>query len=512
MMEVLGIVDVPAWLLTLLLFLLSLYLYSKYKLAFWSRRGVPHPKPTLFKGLSPLMKDGVGEFDLKMHSTYDKVVGIYTYHKPSLLILDPELARDITIKDFSTFPNRPANFLVRRPNDMEGRLTTSKGDQWRFTRNTISPIFSSGKMRKMSPILAQSCANLLKNVENEMLSGHPVEFRKLFGDFTMDAIASIGFGIELDLYKEKRNEFAKHAHTLFAAFTGLGARINAYCPPLYSLICQLGLDIDGQNKACAYFKHLVEEAKKLRGNDEDRADLLQLLLNAHKDTEVSDTEQFLEYKDDKNQWKKRGLTTEEVNGNSIAFLTAGYGTTAAAMTSSAYCLASNPECQDKLIFEIDSTIGQEAPDYDSIQKMEYLDCVVKEALRLNPPGLRIYRESPQDVEIAGYTIPKNTEIVIPVYAFHRSQKYWEEPSKYNPDRFLVKNKSKLTPYAFLPFGLGPRNCVAMRLAYMEAKCAIVTILQKYRFVPCEKNEIPMEMDSKGHQKPRNGTFLKLEKR
>ncbi|XP_062580324.1 thromboxane-A synthase-like [Saccostrea cucullata] len=76
-MEVLGIVDVPAcsWLLTLLLFCLSVYLYSKYKLSFWSRLGVPHPKPTLFKGLSPLMKDGVGEFDLKMHSTYDKVVG-----------------------------------------------------------------------------------------------------------------------------------------------------------------------------------------------------------------------------------------------------------------------------------------------------------------------------------------------------------------------------------------------------------------------------------------------------
>ncbi|XP_062592453.1 probable cytochrome P450 6a13, partial [Saccostrea cucullata] len=106
-MEVLGIVDVPALLLTLLLFCLSVYLYSRYKLSFWSRRGVPHPKPTLFKGLSPLMKDGVGEFDLKMHSTYDKVVGIYTYHKPSLLILDPELTRDIMIKDFSTFPNRP---------------------------------------------------------------------------------------------------------------------------------------------------------------------------------------------------------------------------------------------------------------------------------------------------------------------------------------------------------------------------------------------------------------------
>ncbi|XP_061195806.1 cytochrome P450 3A18-like [Saccostrea echinata] len=456
------------------------------------------------------MKDGVGEFDLKMHSTYDKVVGIYTYHKPSLLILDPELARDITIKDFSTFPNRSATF--RRANDMKGSLTTLKGDQWRFTRNTISPIFSSGKMRKMAPILAQSCANLLKNVENEMHSGHPIEFRKMFGDFTMDAMASIGFGIELDLYKEKRNEFAKHGHALFAAFTGLGARINAYFPPLYYLICQLGFDVDGLNKACAYFKHLVEEAKKLRGNDQDRADLLQLLLNAHKDTEVSDTEQFLEYKDDKGQWKKRGLTTEEVNGNSIAFLTVGYGTTSVTLTYSAYCLASNPECQDKLISEIDSTIGQEAPDYDSIQKMEYLDCVVKEALRLNPLGLRITRESPQDVEIAGYIIPKNTEIVIPVYAFHRSQKYWEEPSKYNPDRFLVKNKSKLTPYTFLPFGLGPRNCVAMRLGYMETKCAIVTILQKYKFVPYEKNEIPMEMDSKGHQKPRNGTFLKLEKR
>jgi cytochrome P450 len=124
------------------------------------------------------------------------------------------------------------------------------------------------------------------------------------------------------------------------------------------------------------------------------------------------------------------------------------------------------------------------------------------------------RETHQDMEIAGYTIPKNTAVMVPIYAFHRSSKYWEEPEVFNPDRynnllstnficiynklrakfflferFLEKNKSKLTPGAFLPFGLGPRSCIAMRLAYMEAKCALVTILQKYKFIPCEQTEV-----------------------
>ncbi|XP_048767818.2 cytochrome P450 3A18-like [Ostrea edulis] len=508
-MDILGLVDVPAWLLTLFLLVLSMVLYSKYKLSFWSSLGVPHPKPTLFLGHAPLMKDGIGEFDLKMLAAYNKVVGTYGLHRPDLMILDPELARDILVKNFSRMPNRSQSF--KRQSDLNYGLTRLEGDNWRFMRNTISPIFASGKMRKMAPILNQSCQRLLKNVEEETNLNRPIEFKKMFGNFTMDAIAALGFGIDLDFYKKEHNEFAMNAKAIFDNFLGFGMLLNAFMPPLYNLLYKLGVDLDRQSKNYIFFKQLVERATKLRQDNEDRTDLLQLLLNAHRDTETSDTEQLLEYEDKKGHWKKRGLTKEELGGNSVMFMVAGYETTATTLTFTAYCLATNPECQEKLIAEIDSTIGQDTPDYDNIQKMEYLDCVIKEALRVYPPAQRTVRETSEEMEIAGYTIPKNTEVSIPIYAFHRCPKYWEDPEKYNPDRFLEKNKSKLTPGTFLPFGLGPRSCVAMRLAYMEAKCALITILQKYKFMTCEQTEIPAQVDARAILRPKNGIVLKLEK-
>ncbi|XP_048767823.2 cytochrome P450 3A12-like [Ostrea edulis] len=509
-MDILGLAEVPGWLLTIFLLILSLYLYSKYKLSFWSRLGVPHPKPTLFLGHAKLMKDGIGEFDLKMLSTHGRVVGTYALHRPTLLILDPELARDILIKDFFKIPNRSQMF--KRHDDLDHSLTRLTEDKWRFMRNTISPIFSSGKMRKISPVLTESCARLLKNVENETSQGRSIEFRGKFGNFTMDAIATIGFGIHLDAYEEENSDFIVNAKAIFDNFIGFGVKLNAFMPPLYRLLCKLGVDVDRQSKHVTFFKGLLEQVTKLRGDQQDRVDILQLLLNAHRDTEVSDTEELLEYEDKNGHWKKRGLSKEEVNGNSVLFMIVGYETTATTLAFAAYCLATNPKCQEKLIMEIDSTIGQETPDYDNIQKMEYLDCVIKETLRLYPTVQRTMRETHQEMEIAGYTIPPNTPVSVPIYAFHRSSKYWEEPEVFNPERFLEKNKSKLTPYTYLPFGLGPRICIAMRLAYMEAKCALITIVQKYKFIPCEQTEIPLEVDGRFLLRPKNGIVLKLEKR
>ncbi|XP_061195803.1 cytochrome P450 3A2-like [Saccostrea echinata] len=510
-MDILGLVTIPGWLLTVLLIVLSLYLYSKYKLSFWSRLGVPYVKPTLLLGNVTRMGNGIGEFDLEMFYEYDKVIGTYILHKPSLLLLDPKLVRDVMIKNFSSMPNRTHPFKSKT--DLHHAVSRLKGDHWRFMRNTLSPIFASGKMRKMCPALTQACQRLFNSIEHESRLGNAIEFKRMFGNFTMDAIASLGFGMQLDLYKEDENEFVTKAKEVFLAFGGLGVILDSFMPPLYKLLVKLGFDMDGQSKHCLFFRQFVEQARTQREKgDKDRADILQLLLDAHNDNEVNDTEKMNDYKSNKDEWKKRGLTNDEINGNSIAFMIAGYDTTASALTFTAYCLATNPECQDKLLEEIDSTVGQDQPDYDNTQKMEYLDCVIKEALRLYTPAQRTVRETDVDLEIAGYNIPKNTEISIPIYALHRHPKYWKNPIKYDPDRFLAKNKSNLTPYTFLPFGLGPRSCIAMRLAYLEAKCALVTILQKYKFVPCDKTEIPLKIDSRVLLKPKNGLFLEMEER
>jgi thromboxane-A synthase len=83
-------------------------------------------------------------------------------------------------------------------------------------------------------------------------------------------------------------------------------------------------------------------------------------------------------------------------------------------------------------------------------------------------------------------------VQVPVYAIHHNPEFHPDPYRFNPERFLPENRDKIIPYTYLPFGGGPRNCVGMRFALMEAKTAVVRIIKKYRFTRSENTKIPLQ--------------------
>ncbi len=154
-------------------------------------------------------------------------------------------------------------------------------------------------------------------------------------------------------------------------------------------------------------------------------------------------------------------------------------------------------------------------------QMEYLDMVVNETMRLYPIANRIERISKASVEVNGVTIPKGTVVMVPTYALHRDPDLWSEPEAFKPERystglmqikvrmnpnvitwrnqlkifvnvsfrFSKENKDNIDPYAFLPFGAGPRNCIGMRFALLMMKLALVEILQNFSFVTCKETDV-----------------------
>ncbi|KAJ8304353.1 hypothetical protein KUTeg_017936 [Tegillarca granosa] len=145
-----------------------------------------------------------------------------------------------------------------------------------------------------------------------------------------------------------------------------------------------------------------------------------------------------------------------------------------------------------------------------------------------PPNTRSNREAVENVTIKGYTIPKGAEVTVPIYALHYNPEFWEEPEKFNPERFLPKEKEKRHPYCYLPFGHGPRNCIGMRFAQLETKMALVNILQNFRVRRTSETEVnkvmnvgererkydPIEFDntSGGILRPKNPVMVTLEPR
>uniref|UniRef100_A0A0E9X920 unspecific monooxygenase n=2 Tax=Anguilla anguilla TaxID=7936 RepID=A0A0E9X920_ANGAN len=132
--------------------------------------------------------------------------------------------------------------------------------------------------------------------------------------------------------------------------------------------------------------------------------------------------------------------------------------------------------------------------YEQLVQMEYLDMVLNESLRLYPIALRLERLCTETIVVNGVTIPKDTLVTIPVFALHRDPELWPEPECFNPERFSKENKDSMDPYAFLPFGAGPRNCIGMRFAVALMKLAIVQVLQNFSFVTCKETEIPLQLD------------------
>lgn len=132
--------------------------------------------------------------------------------------------------------------------------------------------------------------------------------------------------------------------------------------------------------------------------------------------------------------------------------------------------------------------------YDQLANLEYLEACINETLRLHTSILLLERSPSEDYKLGdtGIVVEKDIVIQIPIHCIHHSEEFYPDPNRFIPDRFLPENRDKLVPYTFLPFGAGPRNCVGMRFALMEAKLAIVKIVQKFEFVRCEKTKVPLE--------------------
>ncbi|KAK3102135.1 hypothetical protein FSP39_009074 [Pinctada imbricata] len=183
------------------------------------------------------------------------------------------------------------------------------------------------------------------------------------------------------------------------------------------------------------------------------------------------------------------MTFKEILANALIFFFAGYETTAATLSFLSYELAHNQDIQDKLYKEIMENIGEEEPGYDNVSKLPYLEMCINETLRKYPPAFRVDRICTRDTELLDFKIPRGMIVTVPIYAIHHSPDLWEDPETYDPNRFLPENKATMTQFQFIPFGYGPRNCIGMRLALLEAKIAAVAVLKKFRFLVGDKTKV-----------------------
>ena len=178
----------------------------------------------------------------------------------------------------------------------------------------------------------------------------------------------------------------------------------------------------------------------------------------------------------------------------LVFLLAGFETTATLLTYVTYELALQPDIQQRLCDEANAAFDENGEiSYEVLAKLPLLDAVLSEGLRLHSPALKLQRVASTDYKLGdtGITLEKGTTIEIPVYAIHHMEEYFPEPYKFNPDRFMPDNRDNIKPYTYIPFGSGPRNCIGMRFALLEAKLCLAHMMRKYKFFRTDQTSVPL---------------------
>ena len=127
-------------------------------------------------------------------------------------------------------------------------------------------------------------------------------------------------------------------------------------------------------------------------------------------------------------------------------------------------------------------------------------------------GFVTAREVSESCTINGIFFKKGMSVFIPIHAMHHDEAYFADPETYKPERFLPENKGSITPYTYMPFGMGPRNCVGMRMALLEMRVILVRMLQKYRLVKGPETHVPISVKPRSVLSPAEPVMIRAERR
>lgn len=178
------------------------------------------------------------------------------------------------------------------------------------------------------------------------------------------------------------------------------------------------------------------------------------------------------------------LSRRELRNEVKTFLIAGHETTATLCSWAIYSIAKHPNIQQLLYDEITKTYDfGKRPDVDSCDKMEYMDCFLKEVLRFWPPIGMTWRSASKNCTLLGEKIEAQTTLVLPTYLLHRHPKYWTDPLEFKPERWskTAEKDPKFHNFAYFPFSAGSRNCIGQRFSVYEAKLILTMLIREFEF-------------------------------
>nr|AFH78148.1 cytochrome P450 [Coptotermes formosanus] len=514
------------WIVLLAALVTAAYLCGTWSHNHFKKRNVPYIRPAPFFGnkrpaIRSRNKEHFPDYILR---TYRELQGhayggTFNFMQPEIILRDPELIKTITVKDFEHFTNH-GSFLNNATEPIwDKSLFSLSGQRWKDMRSTLSPAFTSSKMKAMFGLVSQCCQQLVDHLEQcyeqpieqgcdmqkdgEMLI---LELNDLYTRYTNDVIATAAFGMELDSLKHPTNEFYMMAQRAVKIGSLSAAKSSGYL--ISPKLTQLSGVTTMSKTVTEFFRSVIDDTISRREKGRTvKPDIIQHLIQAKKG-DTRDANSTENAKDIDNTHK---LNDDDIAAQILAFLVAGLDTTSTLLSFASHQLAVYPEIQSRLQEEIDETLQEHAGKftYEAVNSMKYLGMVVSETLRMFPPTVTAER-----LCIKPYTLDINPplelepgdRLFIPVYGLHHDPMYYPDPERFDPERFCDENKLHINTSAYLPFGSGPQSCIGNQFALVASKLVLVHLLSRFNIRVTAKTPLPMKIIQTGFNMSVEGGF------
>ncbi|KAH6785468.1 hypothetical protein C2S51_037923 [Perilla frutescens var. frutescens] len=384
--------------------------------------------------------------------------------KPALIVLDPELIRDVLSKNyiFQKPPGSPLASLLGRG------LVMLEADEWAKHRKLINPAFHVQKLKHMVASFYMSCSNMLSTWDEIVGSDGSVDVDvwPYLQAMTSDVISRAAFGSSYDeggkiyqLQKEQADRILDANRSLhIPGWRFLPTKVNRRMKEIRKEIESIFLNI------------ISRRMKEVEAGEASREDLLGILLESN-------------LREIKQHGTKFGMGMKEVIEECKIFFFAGQDTSASLLVWTMILLSKHKDWQVRARDEVLQVFGRGKPDYQELSHLKIVSMVLYEVLRLYPPIVMLARVTERESGSGKVTIPAGVQLMLPVLLLHHDPKIWgDDVKEFNPGRFS-EGVSKATQgkLTYLPFGWGPRVCIAQNFALLQSKMALATILQHYSF-------------------------------
>ncbi|MFC9652999.1 MULTISPECIES: cytochrome P450 [unclassified Streptomyces] len=405
-----------------------------------------------------------------------------------VMLNHPDYIRHVLVDKSEQYDKNAAVFKIARPVLRDGLIATPDMELWRRQRRMMAPYFTPRTVSNFARNMTDETTSMLGRWEERSDPAAALDVTDEFGQLALRIVSKSLFNAEVGDAAQAFERAFQLANTVLGDFFSFPFPPLGFPTPSHVRLRRAIDRMDG------FVSGFISERLAQGVEAGEEPDLLSLFLGAV----------------DENDGK--GMDLEQLHHEVLNICVGAYETTTNTLAWAFYLLARHPEVERKLHAEVDGVLGERTvPAFEDLPELTYTRMIVDEVLRIYSPAYQLMRRAREDDVIDGYRVPAGTQVLVNSYLLHRHPDFWEDPERFDPERFGAEEIAKRPRHAYVPFGSGPRVCLGKHFALTEICLAMAAIARRYRLVspPGAPEVLP---DALITLHPKGGVHLRLERR